>query len=510
MIERITLKGALSFKNAQLLPSKGLNIFSGPSGAGKSVLLGSILGVFGLAESDVALAEVALSGVKLSSDLPVEGGEFTLRQIKKDKTRFFINDFAIGKNTVKTAFVEVIRYLSHKDTTDISSKNLLSLLDMLASLENADHSKSIQQFHDHYNNYVDLLAKLNELQEREARSQELREFATFEIAKIESIAPKKGEYEKLTEMKKELSKKEKIQSILKQVELVKENEGSVYAFYDAIGADSSIFSEAMNELAAQMESAVERLEEIDNVDPEAMLERIEKLSALIRRFGGIDEALLYAERKKDELAKFESIDIDIKKTKKEIAEHEKTIGALTEKIKNARKKASKPLEETINSFLEQLYLPSVSVNIIQTELNADAGQKAAISLNGTAIEKISAGEFNRLRLALLAARVKMDRSDHATVLFLDEIDANVSGEEAYSIAKVLKFLSSRYQIFAISHQSQLTSKADAHYLVTKENGESNVRLLDRNGRIGEIARIISADQITDAALKHAEALLNEH
>ncbi|GHS88464.1 hypothetical protein FACS189487_06810 [Campylobacterota bacterium] len=106
----------------------------------------------------------------------------------------------------------------------------------------------------------------------------------------------------------------------------------------------------------------------------------------------------------------------------------------------------------------------------------------------------------------MATRVELGGGEKA-VLFLDEIDANVSGEEAASIAAVLKMLSARYQIFAISHHSQLTSKADAHYLIIKEGNQSFVRLLDKGGRIREIARIISADRITDAALQHAEALL---
>jgi DNA repair protein RecN (Recombination protein N) len=93
------------------------------------------------------------------------------------------------------------------------------------------------------------------------------------------------------------------------------------------------------------------------------------------------------------------------------------------------------------------------------------------------------------------------------VLILDEIDANVSGDESIAIANMIAKLSNVYQIFAISHQAHLASKANQHLLVSKERGESRVTLLNKEGRVAEIARIIGGEKPNDEATLFAKKLL---
>ena len=100
------------------------------------------------------------------------------------------------------------------------------------------------------------------------------------------------------------------------------------------------------------------------------------------------------------------------------------------------------------------------------------------------MDTISSGEYNRLRLALLTSMSEFDIVDNG-ILFLDEIDANLSGKESDAISKVLKKLRNSYQIFAISHQPQLTSSADQHFLVDKINGKSLVKELNNKDEIKE-------------------------
>ena len=122
---------------------------------------------------------------------------------------------------------------------------------------------------------------------------------------------------------------------------------------------------------------------------------------------------------------------------------------------------------------------------------------------------VSTGEFNRLRLAILALKSEF-MSKNGGILMLDEIDANLSGEESMSVAKVLKQLSKHFQIFVISHQPQLTSMGDQHFLVHKDGDESLVSELKFKERVDEIARIISGNNITNEAKKFAKELLQEN
>lgn len=139
-------------------------------------------------------------------------------------------------------------------------------------------------------------------------------------------------------------------------------------------------------------------------------------------------------------------------------------------------------------------------------LNNSGVDFVEFTLNGVTISTISSGEYNRLRLALLSSISEFDIADNG-VLFLDEIDANLSGKESDAISKVLIKLSKNYQIFAISHQIQLASQANQHFLVEKIDGNSVVKILDSTQRAKELARMISGENVTNEALDFVKNLL---
>ena len=91
-------------------------------------------------------------------------------------------------------------------------------------------------------------------------------------------------------------------------------------------------------------------------------------------------------------------------------------------------------------------------------------------------------------------------------MILDEIDANVSGDESIAIAQMIQKLSSVYQVFAISHQPHLAAQAEQHIVVIKENNKSKVIVLSQEGRIAEISRIIAGENPTDEAVEFAKKL----
>ena len=152
-------------------------------------------------------------------------------------------------------------------------------------------------------------------------------------------------------------------------------------------------------------------------------------------------------------------------------------------------------------------MPQAELILEEVELNNFGIDELKIQIDKIDINSISTGEYNRLRLALLATKIDFENSPKS--LFLDEIDANLSGEESMSVAEVLKFLSKKYQIFAISHQPQLTSKADKHFFVGKERNKSFVKELNYSERVQEIARIISGKELKKEAIQYAEELLKE-
>ena len=150
-------------------------------------------------------------------------------------------------------------------------------------------------------------------------------------------------------------------------------------------------------------------------------------------------------------------------------------------------------------------MPEVKLVLNKRGLYELGESEAKINLNDIDINTISTGEFNRLRVALLGA--KLEYTNEEKTLFLDEIDANLSGEESMSVAEVLKLLSHKYQIFAISHQPQLASVANKHFLVIKQENKSFVKELTKDERVEEIARIIGGKEKSQKALEYAKELL---
>ena len=263
----------------------------------------------------------------------------------------------------------------------------------------------------------------------------------------------------------------------------------------------------MNELRSHFESAAQRFESLDEVDIESVLDRLELLSELKRKYGGIAESLAYLQKKREELARYDSIETTHEDLEAEIARLESETNTLAKALSSERKKALAPLQKELNGYLDALYLREAQLLLEPKELDASGIDRFVIRVGETPLEKMSTGEFNRLRLAVLALKSEFLQSEGG-VLMLDEIDANLSGEESMSVAKVLRKLSKKYQIFVISHQPQLSSMGEQHFLVYKESGESKVKELGAAERVEEIARIISGESISDEARSFAKELLD--
>lgn len=509
MITRVYLKNCLSFDEVDLEFKSGLNIFTGPSGAGKSILMQEILSLFALTEVKADIGEVNLNNSKICDevyDISFEE-DIVIKSIKKDKTRYFLNNQTISKKNLYDFSTKLIKHLNLRDTSEFDSVKLVGFLDRLCSEKNSNFIQIKNSFDSLYKDFIQTKKELDKIIEDETKLEDLKEFVKFEIDKIEQINPKVDEYEELNEIKKRLAKKEKIEVAINKASGILEFNQSVNNVLELMEVDSSFFDETMNELNNIFEKFNDSLIELDDINIENVLDRIEKLSSLQKRFGSIKECLEYKEQKIKELESYENISFQKENLEKKYENLHKEIKELSQKISTFRKENSKILEEKINQYLQFLYLSNAKIIFEEKNLDSTGIDEIKFQLNQVALETISSGEYNRLRLALLTSMSELDIGENG-ILFLDEIDANLSGKESEAIAKVLVKLSSSYQIFAISHQTQLTSSANQHFLVDKQNGKSSVKLLNKEEKINEIARMISGEKVTSEALEFAKNLLN--
>ena len=270
--------------------------------------------------------------------------------------------------------------------------------------------------------------------------------------------------------------------------------------------DANFFSECFNELRIIAEN--QKMEELD-FDIEALLDRISDLSYLIKRYESIEGALETLELKKKELEHYENLSFE----KKELELLNRDLKEKLEKkahiLSEARIRNLGVLEDFLNDYLAKLYMKNLKLECVQNdEINLFGKDEIKLSVSETKLKNLSSGELNRLRLAFIATECKILNSGRG-IIFLDEIDANLSGKEAMSIAKVLEELSRFYQIFAISHLPQLSSKAHNHFLVEKKDTQSRVKKLEKEERIKELARMVSGEQISDEALQFARTLFED-
>jgi len=506
MIERFLLRDYLSFDSAELNFNKGLIVFSGPSGSGKSILMQALLASLGLHEAQAALSESTVINTLDLSQFGYEDEDIAVfRQIKKEKVRYFLNNQSISKKGLNNLSNTFVKHLSLKDYSDFENSSLLELLDAHVELFDKKHKQKVEEFSHEFKHLRKIQSELNVILEQEKKIFELKEFATFEIEKIREVNPTIGEDEELQIIKKRLSHREKIEESLQKAEVIFEHEYSVSEVLGTLDIDGGFFDDSMNEVRAHFEDARSALDELNDVDIESVLDRIELLSDLKRRYGSIEETLIYKLKKEQELQEYKNLDANKEKLEREVNALNEVLEKSASEIHNSRKKAAIEAQKALNDLAGELYLSNIILDVEKVQMGATGIDSVNIMLNSTKLQSISSGEFNRLRLALLAQQSSL-LTTKSGVLFLDEIDANLSGEESMSVARVLTFLSKNYQIFSISHQPQLTSQAHQHFLVTKD-GKSVVVELEPSQRINEIARMISGEEITDEALQFAKILL---
>jgi DNA repair protein RecN (Recombination protein N) len=509
MIERFYLKNNLSFDEIDLSFKDGLIVFSGASGSGKSVLFEALLATCGLKDAKSSLSEIVINSSIDLQEYGIDSSDETiLKQTKKEKNRFFINSQSVSKSTLKEISSKYINFLNLKDYSDFSNESLLNVLDNIAKSNSSEFEKIISEYQTSMKKVIRLQKELKKIEDEESKVMDLKEFLAFEIEKIEIISPEIGEYEQLLEVKKKLSKKEKVESMISDALGIFEYESIISHILDESDVDSAFFDDSMNELRSTLESVSYQFSELDEYDIESILTRLEELSSLKRKYGSIELALEARDEKAKELARLDNLSFEKENIIHDLKFLSVVVDDLAESITTHRKKSANILEKKINEYIELLFLSNVTISICDKEPSLSGKDEVTILLDNTSLKDISSGEFNRIRLALISAR--SDFEDSNGILILDEIDANLSGLESESVAKVLKRLSLSYQIFSISHQPQLTSSADQHFVVYKDSDTSYVKeLTTKESRVEEIARMISGTNITQKAKKFANELISE-
>ena len=547
MINSIHIKNYILIDELTVDFSGGLNVITGETGAGKSILINAIDIAFGAKVSqdvikkgcDKALIELFVSPERVDlKDLFEENGiDFSqevviAREITPTTSRIRVNGSLVNQNfakELKSMFVDI--HSQHQTYAFLQPKTHIGLLDAYSK---DVYGKDLSEYRVLYSEYLKLLKDLEEAEKAADFTESQIDFLKFQINEIEEAGIENiNEDEELASELKVLENAEKLKeltygaywslngedgNLLDALSQIKSNVSKAVRMDESLSEIESLIIDlseqardaavALRDYSQSVSDDTERLNEIQ--------ERIFLLNKLKRKYGiTLEEVLVSYENLSKELNAIEYSTQIIDETQKKIDEILKKLTVRAQKISDSRKIQAKTLSELIEKELAKLELAKARFEIrVEDEALSASGKDAVeffISANvsqdlAPLAKSASGGELSRVMLAIKTVFANADNVD--TVIF-DEIDTGISGKAAQSVAEEIAQLAKFRQILLITHQAIIASKADSHFLVSKEQNDETtveIKLLNDDDRVLAIASMASGDK-TKSSLDFAKSLL---
>lgn len=528
----------------------GFSVITGETGAGKSIILGAINLLLGQ-RADVKSIRVGANKCVIEAFFEVSqyGMQpfFELNKLDYDdtcilrrevqasgKSRAFINDTPVSLTLLRELGDRLIDIHSQHQNLLLNKEGFqLDVLDMIAGNDALKTSYSGA-----YSAWRKLEKELTQLKELSERSRADEDYIRFQLEQFAEVCLKLGEKELLEQEVETLTHTEDIKSSLYKLTQVFDGEQvGLLTLLREISSELSnlrVIYPEVEDLADRVESAVIELKDIAeeiadkgesvSYNPERLQQAEKRLDSIYsleqkHRVQSVEELVEIEDGLIKQLDDITSYDERIEQLS--LATNEALDKALKEanSLSQTRKQAAKQVEDELSKRLLPLGMPNVRFQIdIQPKEALSAQGLDAVSFlfsankNGT-LQNItsvaSGGEIARVMLsikAMIAGAVKLP-----TIIF-DEIDTGVSGEIADRMADMMYEMGGLdRQVISITHLPQIAAKGSSHFKVYKEDTEqetiSNIKKLNKEERIKEIANMLSGATLTDAALSNAKALL---
>ncbi|AFI03504.1 DNA repair protein [Helicobacter cetorum MIT 00-7128] len=513
LIKRLKVRQNAVFENIDIEFDTGLNAISGASGAGKSVLIASLLGAFGLKESNALNIEVEFLAPFLDTEkygiFREDNDEpLVISVIKREKTRYFLNQTSLSKNTLKELLKGLIKRLSNDrfSQNELDNDLMLALLDGYIISLDKQFMPLLDNFKENFENLELLEKEIRLLEDKKRFVKDLEERLNFEKMKLERLNLEEDEYERLLEQKKLLSHKEKLSDKIIQALKALETSHKITHALESMGENAQFLESALMEASALLEKEQTKLEECEHLDAGAILERLSELSSVIKDYGSIlnaKERLIYV---KNELSHLSQIDENCESLHSQRENLKKECIDLCAQLSALRIKYLQGFNTKLQAKAKELLLKNPSLILEEVSMDKKGSQKLVLNLENSVLETLSSGEYSRLRLAFMLLEMEFLK-DFKGVLVLDEMDSNLSGEESLAVSKALEVLSECVQIFAISHQVHIPAIAKCHILVYKDKQKSMLKILENKERVLEIARMVGGSENVESAINFAKEKL---
>jgi DNA repair protein RecN (Recombination protein N) len=548
MLSQLKIKNYALIRSLEIEPSANLNVVTGETGAGKSIMLGALGLLLGnradtkvllddkekcITEGTFEIESHALTNLFKELDLDYSPSTVIRREIAPGgKSRAFVNDTPVTLEVLKIIGSRLMDIHSQHETLDLGKKTFqLQLIDTYAQNEKIKKAYSAAWI-----DYKEKQKAFETLSGESVRLKQEADYVKFQLKELTDASLRENEEEKLERDVKVGENAEVIKIKLSQLVVsTRDNEGSaLHILAEAKNTLHSLLSFSQN-----YQSLYERLEsvrlELDDIvdDLEREMEHVEynpeQLQAFKVRLDSINrllnkhqvpttaDLLKIQESLEQKALKTENLDEEIRKAKKALDDSIAALKKVASQLSESRKTTFVSLSKQLVKLLQTLGIPQAVIQISHDVLEPTPSGADLIEINFSAnkgvpprplAEVASGGEFSRLMFSI---KYVMAEKTALPTLILDEIDSGVSGEIGVSLGKLMKEMARNHQLIAISHLPQIAAKADAHYLVYKDEkaqkAVSLIKKLDSSGRVEEIAKMIGGSKPTAVALENARELI---
>ena len=550
MLCRLDISNYALIENLNLDFSSGYSVITGETGAGKSILLKALNLLLGgradstiikqndkkcVLEAEFNIKRIIPKSFFKTYDIDYDPQTIIRREFSPSgKSRLFINDSPVVLNTLKLFGERLMKIHTQHQTLDLFDKQFQ--MELLDSFSNSE--KEVSEYANLFSVYKLDKQKLVDLVATDAENRKEKDYISFLLEELEEA---NLDGVNITELENEYNKIQNWSSIKEALEsaisIFQGADNSPIASLDTLLTALHPLQQLdpfYNELILRLNSAkielqdiesdIESKNDLDDLDEEKAIlvkEKIESINALSYKHNvnSINELIELRDKLAIQITGFGSVEEEIRELENSISKNHTFLLKQAKEIHAKRKEHIGTLEGSISKILLQLAMPNAEIKIdlvLTDELNSNGLNTIEFlfktNLGGDFLpikKSASGGELSRLMLAIL---VILAKTKSLPTLIFDEIDTGVSGEVAAKMATVFETLGKKSQLITITHLPQIAGKGNIHYHVFKSDSEDKTRTkvvrLSDDGRVKELAKMMSGEKITESAIENAKQLLN--
>ncbi|MCH4518868.1 DNA repair protein RecN [Staphylococcus haemolyticus] len=555
MLQTLSIKQFAIIDELEIHFSDGLTVLSGETGSGKSIIIDAIGQLIGMrASSDYVRhgeKKAIIEGIfdidenkdviHILHNLDIEIDEDFLlvkREIfSTGKSICRLNNQIVTLQDLRKVMQELLDiHGQHETQTLLKQKYHLKLLDDYAEDK---YLSTKEKYQNVFNQYKSKTKELEELESADQALLQRLDLMKFQYEELEEASLKEGEIEQLEVDIRRIQNSEKLSMALNNAHVTLTDEHAItdrlYELSNHLQSIDDILPDKFSKLKEDIDQFYYTLEdakhdlydEMSNTEfDEQMLNELESrmnlLNNLKRKYGkDIYELITYKDKLQNEIAKIENYEESTSQLREEISQLYDEVMLKGKVLSRERRTVARTLRDHIVSEIQNLQMKDANLEILfqlldKPTIDGIEFVEFLISPNKgeplKSLNKIaSGGELSRIMLALKSIFVQ---SRGQTAILFDEVDSGVSGQAAQKMAEKMRDIAEYIQVICISHLPQVASMSDHHLLISKASNDNRtttqVKELENDDKIDEIARMISGASVTELTRENAKEMISQN